>query len=79
MSGNKRQQSERRLRAAKFCPWCGTATLKRDEYPENWRDKPPAFICSTCNAGFTLNRSPRVEFAIELFSRERPTKIIGRG
>ena len=74
-----RSSPEQRLKAAKFCPWCGTQTLERDKFGDNWADKPPSFICTACRAGFTLTRSPRTEFAIELFSRERPTKNGPRG
>lgn len=63
-------QHEKRLKMAKFCPWCGTPTLERDKFGD-WANKAPAFICTVCRAGFMLSRSPRVEFAIEMFSRER--------
>jgi hypothetical protein len=64
------QQYERRLKNARFCPWCGTNSLVRDQFGD-WENKLPAFICSVCHAGFTLSRSPRAEFALELFGRER--------
>lgn len=73
--------------SARFCPWCGTESLKRDDYhlthPSN-RQKPnptsvpPEYVCLTCSVGFRLSASRRHEAANDLFAEHRRMRN-GRG
>lgn len=72
---------QRKFASAKFCPFCGTETLIRDEYRSEGetdskaahygRSAYPEWICSICNVGFKLSPSRRHEHALALFKEHR--------
>jgi len=74
--------SKRLFTSARFCPWCGTETLERDEYQREHgrvsRDGRPAYefgipeyVCRICGAGFKLGPSMRHAHAVALFAEHR--------
>ena len=67
---------------ARFCPVCGTETLKRDDYRKDHGKKgkngrsgyefmPPEYICEVCGLAFRLTPSLRHEHAQAYFKSER--------
>lgn len=66
--------SKGKLGRIKFCPWCGTRTIKRDLFNQSdthTSDNHISFICDTCHAGFSIQNSPRVMFAHRMFADDR--------
>lgn len=63
-------RSKGKLHRAEFCPWCGCATLERDDY-RNPRNSRVEFVCLTCGAAFRLTESQRRMFANRAFAEER--------
>lgn len=70
----------KRFAAARFCPWCGSESIRRDDYhlshPTKRQQKnptcpPPEFVCSSCGTGFRLSASRRHSDANDLFAMHR--------
>lgn len=66
------------LRKVRFCPWCGVASLVRDDDfnpASGAKQKPcPAFLCNACGKGFTVGTSPRVQYAQRMIADDRRNK-----
>ncbi len=69
-----------------FCPFCGVATLTRDNYQKE-RPREPGkvaeshnveFICETCLRGFRICASTRETIAQQLFADHRKMRV-GKG
>ena len=63
------------LKRVRFCPWCGVANLSRDDdFNPAGKGPCPAFLCNACGKGFTLNASPRTQYAQRLIAEDRRKK-----
>lgn len=72
MSRAKGDTWQLQLRKVKFCPWCGVSKLVRDDdFNPAGKGPCPSFLCYACGKGFTLNASPRVQYAQMLIAAER--------
>lgn len=67
--------------SARFCPWCGVASLQRDDYLSEHTNhnngKGVSFFCLTCGNGFNVQNSFRADLAIRYLRAEaklRPPK-----
>src|SRR5687767_2007908 len=66
--------SKGKLGRARFCPWCGTRTIERDNFNQSdthHSDNHISYVCTTCHTGFSLQNSPRVMFAHRMYAQER--------
>jgi hypothetical protein len=64
------------LRKVQFCPWCGVASLNRDDEfnPASKQQPCPAFLCGACGKGFTVHLSPRAQYALRMIAEDRRNK-----
>jgi hypothetical protein len=59
------------LRAVKFCPWCGSNDIQRDDFNPAAKKRDGeqrdhglrAWVCSSCFQGYVVKLSPRAEYA----------------
>lgn len=73
------------LRAVKFCPWCGSDDIQRDDFnpaaiKKNGEQRDHglrAWVCNLCFQGYVVKLSPRAEYARHMIREQaklRPGK-----
>lgn len=55
----------------RFCPWCGTESVHRDQRPIESKKGKNDHICTVCGRGFSVGPSLRHQQANEYFKLHR--------